>query len=290
MRRLLLTVLLLAAVLAVHATAQSCDGAAATCRPPPLRCSAAVARALQETHFLPGQISTGTSREQPAIVVPMAQMPYIPNLRFRMTLVREGGGGTVQWALEWVQPYAVEVSNTTLAQGHVIIKGVEVDWHGGGCTVDDANAMRGLLLGVMAGVCVQIQDADHADDGLPRPEREDGLEPKLCFQEAGSLDMLQIHSPSLAQRESYEFFLFFHFVVKPFCRGTSAEGCWGGNDSLGPFAAVQHNKIYKLSLFLEFNIHKCEEDASSCTRLSQRDHDLDFHAVFHTAPGDSTAH
>jgi hypothetical protein len=86
----------------------------------------------------------------------MAQMPYIPNLRFRMTLVRESGGGTVQWALEWVQPYAVEVSNRTLAQGNVIIKGVEVDWHGGGCLVDDANAMKGLLLGVMAGLCVQI--------------------------------------------------------------------------------------------------------------------------------------
>jgi hypothetical protein len=281
----MLAALLLAIALLAFAESDAgvhtCSSSASSCPSSPSNCSTLVTRALKEARFLRGHASTGTSPQQPAVVIPVTQLPHIPNVRFRMTLSREGGGGVVQWWLEWTQPYAVEVSNSTLASGHVVIAGLDVNWQGGGCTSDDMNVMRGLVVGAMAQLCARMRST--ADDN-----QEGNFEYSLCFQETGIADMLQLHPPSLAQRQSYEFFLFFHFVVRPFCRVTPSEACWGSNDNLGAFESLQQHKLYEFTLFLELNINSCQE--SACMRVAQHVEDIAFYAVFHTAPGDSSYH
>jgi hypothetical protein len=252
MRGLLLPAALLAAGLAVLAAGLVCDESAA--------------RAPAQARFLDGHADTGTSPQQPAVVMPIAQLPYIPNLRLRVTLTRESemGGGTVQWWLQWVQPYAVEVTGRVLAHGRAVFEG-------DACLAQDADALKRLYAGAVSGACVRI-------------EGDDLQSSQLCFQETGVPDMLPLHSP-LARQESYEFFLFFHFVVKPFCRVAAGEGCWGNNDDLGRFHSLQPHVLYRFSVYVELALSDCSTSAG-CRLLSQLIHDVSFYAVFHIAPGD----
>ncbi len=250
MRSLLLSATLLAAVLAKLAAAgQACEALAQAC-------------------FLDGRADTGTSPQQPAVVMPIAQLPYIPNLRLRITLTREkeGGGGLLQWWLQWVQPYAVEITGRVVAHGRAVFAAAAMD----AC---DACHVQGLYAGAIANACVRIEG-----------DRKDMQNSQLCFQEAGALDLLPLHAP-FARQESYEFFLFFHFVVKPFCRVAAGEECWGNNDDLGPFHSLQPHVLYRFSVYLELSLSNCST-AAGCRLLSQHTQDVNFYAVFHTAPGD----
>ena len=161
--------------------------------------------------------------------MPVAQLPYIPNLRLRVTLTRENemGGGTLQWWLQWVQPYAVEVTGRVLAHGRAVFEG-------DACST---SAQR-LYAGAVSGACVRME-----------AEGDDVHSSQLCFQEAGVPDMLPLLAP-LARQESYEFFLFFHFVVKPFCRVAAGEGCWGNNDDLGQFHSLRPHVLYRFSVYV----------------------------------------
>ena len=240
-------------------------------------CSATVSSALAQVRMRHGHVMTGTSREQPAIVMPIAQLPYIPNIRFRMTLAREGGGGTLHWQMEWTQPYAVEVTNRTIASGHVIIENAQVDWQGKNCSDADMERMQKIAIGVMAGVCVQM----HGEDGGPPAQQ--------CFQDTGHADMLLLR-PLLphAPRESYEFFMFFHFVVRPFCRETVADRCWGFPDlDLGAFHSLQQRALYKFEAFFDFSLSDCS--MASCRQLQLHGDDVAFYAAFHAAPGHAIA-
>jgi hypothetical protein len=286
MRRALLLATALAFFAAFGVAAETCDASAASCPASPSNCSEMVTRSLEHARIFHGDVATGTSPQQPAIVVPLAQLPYIPNVRFRMTLTRQGGGGVLQWWLQWVHPYALEVSNRTIATGHFVIEGVYVDWPGLGCSAADGDVMRGLVVGAMAGLCVRMQGVE---EGEAHRDQEESIEPQTCFQEFGIADMLQLQSPTLAQKESYEFFMFFHWAVKPFCRPSPTETCWGSDDDLGAFGLIQPHKLYKFTLFLDISTSACRP-SSPCRTLSQSSLDVDFYAVFHSAPGDCIQH
>jgi hypothetical protein len=267
---------------AAAAVSPTCDNVSTACSLP-FNCSEAVERAMLQAHFIDGHVHSGTSPQHPAVVMPVTHLRYIPDLKVRMTLTRARGGGVLQWWLEWAQPYALETTNRTLVHGHLLIEGVEIDWQGGGCTHEDLNMMKSVFVGAIANVCVKVQGGDGLRNGQDQEEQH-----QLCFQESGVIDMLQLQPPSHAEREHYEFFLFFHFIVKPFCRLTDQEKCWasGSDEDLGTFKSLQDHKLYTFFINMEFVINDCSSVPSSkCSLRSRRIEDVAFFATFHSAPG-----
>ncbi len=240
-------------------------------------CAAKVLSSMAQARLLHGHTTTGTSPEQPAIVMPVAQQPYIPNIRFRMTIVREGSGGVLHWQLEWTQPYAVEATNRTIAAGQVIIKETDIDWQMENCTVADMHRISKMTIGVMAGVCAQLQRGEGQHGRAPQDLQQQ------CFQDTGHTDMLLLHPASHALQESYEFFMFFHFIVKPFCRETAEEKCWGPHDpDMHALSFLQQHALYKFTVVFDFILSDCSME--SCRQLTQLADESIFYAQFHSAP------